>query len=243
MRNYKVEGIIIKRKNFGEADRLITVFSKEKGKLRLVAKGSRRPLSKMAGHLGQMSHVHLVIAKGRNLDIITSATTLESYDNKNLSEISEMFSLSEIIDKFLPEHDPSPKVYELIKEILPYLAESLALAYFKLNFLKETGFAPQLFECVRCSGEINDKQNGFDIDEGGIVCHNCNEELTSVNNDMIKLMRLAIEKDWQFIRKLGVKEPIEEQLNLIATQMLTHKISDNLKSERFIDELKGLQTV
>src|SRR5512143_2148764 len=78
-RLYRVQAVIIKRTDVGEADRLLTLFTAERGKLRVIAKGARKPSSHKSGHVELFNHVNLLIAKGRNLDLITQAETLDSY--------------------------------------------------------------------------------------------------------------------------------------------------------------------
>ena len=78
-RVYKTEGIVLRHGDMGEADRLITLFTPYRGKLRAVAKGARRPTSKLAGHIEQFTHTNVLIARGRSLDLITQAQSLHSF--------------------------------------------------------------------------------------------------------------------------------------------------------------------
>src|SRR3990167_2736637 len=98
MPSYKTRGIIIKRSNFSEADRLVTIFSKDRGKIRAIAKGVRRPLSKLGGHIELFCLTNFVIAEGRNLDIISGAEIEKCFFDirSGLDKTSTAFYLGEI---------------------------------------------------------------------------------------------------------------------------------------------------
>ena len=101
-RSYKTEVIVLKRINFGEADRLVTVFSKSHGKQRLVAKGIRKITSRKKGHLELFTQVQLQVAKGKNLDLITEAATVNSFPKlrHNLNRVRIAYLLAELVDQF-----------------------------------------------------------------------------------------------------------------------------------------------
>lgn len=119
-RSYKAEGIVLKRINFGEKDRLITVFTKNLGKVTLVAKGIRNIQSKKAPHLELFTHVSYFLATGRNLDIVTEAYTLESFPNlrKHLEKVAYAYSIIEVLDRLCAERQEHKTIYGLLLETL-----------------------------------------------------------------------------------------------------------------------------
>jgi DNA repair protein RecO (recombination protein O) len=149
-RTYKTEGIIIKRINFSEADRLLTVFSKHHGKLRLVAKGIRRLTSRKKGHLELFNQVCLFIAKGKNLDLITEAETINNFSRlrKNLPQVQTAFLFCELADRLTAENQSHPQVYQLLFDCLHKLSLATPQAlppdnliiYFEKNLLQLLGF-------------------------------------------------------------------------------------------------------
>src|SRR5512132_2963742 len=78
-RLYRCEAIVLGRMDLGEADRILTLYSREHGKLRAIAKGARRPLSRLGPHLEYFTHAHLMLARGRELDVVTSAETEDAH--------------------------------------------------------------------------------------------------------------------------------------------------------------------
>src|SRR2546421_12314910 len=119
-RSYPIEAIVLKRTDIGEADRILTLFTPNRGKMRAVAKGIRRPISKKAGHLELLNRSQLQVALGRNLDIITQAEGRENFLQLR-SELWHMtcgFYLAELVDRFIEEHTQHPEVYNLMLEML-----------------------------------------------------------------------------------------------------------------------------
>jgi DNA repair protein RecO (recombination protein O) len=144
--SYKVEAIVLKRVNVGEADRLVTVYSKQDGKLRLVARGIRRLNSRKKGHLELFNRVKLEIAKGKSLDLITEAQTVEGFANlrKNLNRVRIAYLLAELVDKLTPENQEHEAVYDLLGDALVKLngdnANGNLIAEFETRLLELLGF-------------------------------------------------------------------------------------------------------
>src|SRR5258706_13992290 len=122
-RSYSTEAIILKRTDLGEADRIVTLFTPSKGKYHAIAKGTRRPVSKLAGHLELLSRSQLQMALGRNLDIITQAEGRENFLHLR-GELWHMtcgFYLAELVDRFVEDSTPHREIYVLLLVILLYL--------------------------------------------------------------------------------------------------------------------------
>lgn len=145
MASYKTEGIILKRIDYGEADRILTIYSKHYGKIRALAKGVRKLTSRKAGALELFNHVSLFIAKGKNLDLITEVELVNSSKRwrKNLVRVGVAYYFCELIDKLTPEGQVNREVFELLRRSLVELGEK-DLKPLVLNFqeklLKELGF-------------------------------------------------------------------------------------------------------
>jgi DNA repair protein RecO (recombination protein O) len=126
MKSYSIEGIIIKRTDAGEADKFITFFSKDKGKITLKAKGVRKLSSKRAGSLELFNRAKISAVAGRGqLDTLTEVQLLESYSQwrKHLGRVNLAYQLCEVVDKLLPDHQPHPKVYDILSLSLSQISE------------------------------------------------------------------------------------------------------------------------
>lgn len=117
-RIYKTEAIILKRKTIGETDRILTLFSKQYGKIKVIAKGIRRTSSKRSPHLELFNHVDLVLHKGKIWDSITDVNTIEIFQGlrKHLSRISIAYYLCELIDRLLPEKQEHTDIFSFLIE-------------------------------------------------------------------------------------------------------------------------------
>lgn len=145
MRNFKTEGIILKRKNFGEADRILTVFTKKHGKIKVLAKGVRRITSRRGPNVELFNLVTLFIHKGRNFDILTEAQVQNTFPGirKNLELIGLAYHVCELIDGLCPEHQLHSKVFDLLVKTLTELENNL-IHEFEVELLIELGFLPPL---------------------------------------------------------------------------------------------------
>ena len=125
-RTYTAEAIIIKRLNLNEADRLLTIFAKNYGKKKIMAKGIRRLTSRKKGHLELFNQARLFIAKGKNIDIVTEAKTINNFSNlrKNLSSVRIAYLFAELIDQLTAEEQENNQVYNLLLDNLSQLNQT-----------------------------------------------------------------------------------------------------------------------
>jgi len=117
-KTYKTEGIILKRTNYGEADRILTIFTKHYGKIRVMAKGVRKLSSRKAGSLELFNQSLLFLVKGKNMDLITEAEVVNLFKNwrKDLNKVALAYYFCELVDKLTPDNQPHPLVFELLRQ-------------------------------------------------------------------------------------------------------------------------------
>jgi DNA repair protein RecO (recombination protein O) len=198
-RVYATEAIPLKRMDFGEADRIITLFTPALGKIRVIARGVRRSTSRMAGHLELFTHAHLMLARGRELDVATQASTVESFRGvrEDLTKSSQAYHLAELVDLFLQDRDENRAVFLLLRDALEALSGSaivpeLVARHFELQLLSAVGFRPQLYSCLACETPIQAEANAYSVPLGGVLCPECaTHEPTarSIATDTLKLLR------------------------------------------------------
>ncbi|MEK7595158.1 MAG: DNA repair protein RecO [Patescibacteria group bacterium] len=200
MRSTKVEGIILKYKNYDEASRLFTLFTKERGKIKAVAKGVRRITSKRSGSLDLMSHVRVSLVETRGLPLITEVALVDSFDalKGNLKDFSLSFSVLEILDKFFEEEDLNEEAFMLTLGLLRRagrltgLKRELSLAYFQFKLLALLGLDPITSFCVKCMKDIDGHSEKvvFNPSEGGVECPYCSGGVKGLSllNGTLKLI-------------------------------------------------------
>lgn len=144
MKSYRIEGIVIRRKNFSEADRILTLFTKNHGKVKILAKGVRRITSRRAPNIELFNQVELSVHRGRTFDILTEAQVLNTFPQirKKLDLVGLAFHICEIVDGLCPEKDSHPKVYDLMLSVFNQLNTGLVHSFEK-DLLTELGYLPK----------------------------------------------------------------------------------------------------
>jgi DNA repair protein RecO (recombination protein O) len=245
-RLYRVHGIVLRRMDLGEADRIITLFTAERGKLRIVAKGSRRPSSKLAGHLEPFCSTRLLVARTRGLDIISQAETIEHFSALRLNEtaIATAGYLAELIDALLPEDQPHDPVYELTFAALRLLNEGndsrLVMHIFEMGLLRQLGYRPELMRCVTCGAEIEPQPNGFALD-GGVICPNClrvRPDARELSVNALKMLRAIDRGDIQRLFSLRVPPAIWAEVGDLLAGYITRVTGRESSARRVMESLR-----
>jgi DNA repair protein RecO (recombination protein O) len=178
-RAYKARGIVLRGRNLGEADRIVTLFTIERGKIDAVAKGIRRPKSHLAGRLEFANELFLGMHRGRNLDVITSAEIARA-NWTNLVE-PERFATAnivvELVDAFSEPDLAMDDVYALLRNALAAIATSAEpltlLPRFSLRLLDALGLAPPTDSCIRCGRVFQGERAWLDEELGGLAGDEC----------------------------------------------------------------------
>lgn len=178
-RLYRTPAIVLNRQDFGEADRILTLFTPELGKLRVIAKGVRKITSRKGGHVELFTYSNLLIAKGRNLDIVTQAETIMPFRalREDLLRISYAYYIAELVNQFTKEGDANRSLFDQLLATLQTLSATndlqRAARQFELRLLDAVGYRPQLSHCVQCYNEIEPVDNFFGVEAGGVLCPTC----------------------------------------------------------------------
>ena len=149
MRTYSDEGIVLARRNFGEADRILSIYSKNHGRVSTIAKGIRRTTSKKRGHLEVFSYIRFQMAEGYGIGILTEVETINSFEKirKDLKRVSLAYFFTEVIGKITHERERNDGIFELLLNYLEKLQFETSLRSFRFDFICElltiTGFWPK----------------------------------------------------------------------------------------------------
>jgi DNA repair protein RecO (recombination protein O) len=191
---YKDEGVVLKTIKLGEADRIVTLFTRENGKVRAVAKGIRKTKSRFGGRLEPFTRVQLLIYRGRSLDTITQADILDSFDHvrRDYRSLTSASAMAEIVEKITPEREGAFNTYAVLIGGLKALAENKGdsvLPAFLIKLLSVTGYNPELQACAGCGDQTF--LGGFSPALGGAVCESCwteDQNALGIPADRIELM-------------------------------------------------------
>lgn len=177
-RSYKACAVILRGRTYGEADRILTLFTKERGKIDAIAKGARRTKSHLAGRLEFGNEVLLGMHRGRNLDVVVSADTIEAHWQQLVQP--ERFAAAnivlELIDAFCEPDLAQPEIYALLCAALRAIGQSddplTFLPRFSMRLLDALGLSPPVDTCVRCGKSLSDSAF-LDAEQGGFACAAC----------------------------------------------------------------------
>ncbi len=246
-RTYQTEAIVLRRSDFGEADRLLTVFTPERGKLRLIAKGARKPTSRKSGHVELFSHGRFLVAMGRDLDIITQAETLEAFLplRQDLLRTTYACYVAELADAFTAERDENRPLFNLIRDALGWLCttDDLALAarYYEIHLLALVGFQPQLFLCGGCREPLQPVVNYLSAAEGSVFCPKCGHDrvgTAELSLNALKVLRFLQTRDWATCRLLRLSPAGHAEVERTMNHYITYHLERRLKSVDFIHRLR-----
>ncbi|NJC95489.1 MAG: DNA repair protein RecO [Anaerolineales bacterium] len=202
-RSFRVDAVVLRHSEYGEADRLLTLYTRQLGKTRAIAKGARKIASRKAGHIEPFTHVKLQLSKGRDMFILTQADTVDAYLplRDDLILTSHASYVVELLDRFSYEDETeNPALFRLLTETLarlasitdassPLSATWLVIRYYEMRLLDHLGFRPQLFECANCGREIKPEDQFFSFSAGGVICPRCGQGLPNLHSISVDTLR------------------------------------------------------
>lgn len=248
-RLYRSRAIVLKRRDYGEADRLLTVFTPERGKLTLLAKGVRKTTSRKAGHVELFTLSTFLVARGRTWDLVTQAEIIEPFLGlrQDLLRTSYAHYVAELVDSFTQEQDSHPRLYRLLQETLDRLASvdsgklALAVRYFEIHLLALAGYQPQLFYCVACQDRLEPVTNYFSYADGGVLCPRHGEGRLGSEPlplPLFKTLRFLQTRDWATVSRLRLSEGLQAELERLLQGYIVYHLERALRSTRFIRLLR-----
>lgn len=246
--SYRVEAIVLRHADWGEADRILTLYTREGAKLRVVAKGARRIRSRKAGHLEPFTRVSLQLAKSHTMPIVTQAETLEAYLalRDDLLRTATASTVIELLDRFSYESETEvPAVYTLLADTLSRIADLsdpwTAVRYYELQLLDLLGYRPQLKECANCRAEVQPINQYFSIAQGGVLCPNCGLNLPGsypVGMEALKTLRHFQRSSYPQAVKWNPGPDIREEVESLLQRYITYLLERELNSPGFLKHLK-----
>ncbi len=250
-RTYRAEAIVLKGLDLGEADRVVTLYTRHFGKVRAIAKGARRPTSRLAGHVEPLAHATFLIAKGRELDVITQAETRAAYRalREDLLSTAAGWYLAELVDRFTVERHPSAPTFELFATALRHLdlgtyAPGLVCRWFDLHLLDRAGFRPELGRCVLCDRALEETAHLFSPAAGGVVCRSCRAlaegSLGILTVRGLKALRYLLRSEFAEAALLRIDAALAVELERHLRGFLQHVLDREVNAARLLDDVRAL---
>lgn len=244
--SWRTEGIVLRVRNLGEADRLVTMYTKEKGKLNTTARGARRIRNRLLSPSQVFTHGRYMIFPGKGLHNLSQADIINSNQilRDDLEKFAQASYVTELLDKLTLEEEPSEVIFHLLAGTLSLGAVgrfSMAVRIFEVRLMKELGYEPELYQCLNCRATLHD--NLFFSEQGGAVCSNCRNSFPgslSLTNGTWELMKKFLE--WNLSR-IGILHPAEnniEEMRRLMRPYLDYRLEYPLKSLDFLETLQAI---
>ena len=246
-RTYHCEALTLKHAPIGEADLLLTLFTKEMGKLRAVAKGARRSSSKLVGHLEPLTQIRISLAHGRGLDYVTQAQVIGNFGplKDDLQAITKGFYLAELVDGFGSEAHPNQPLYELAVATLHHIGQDhdseLVLRFFELRLLQVSGFMPELYRCVECGQHLVPERHRFSPNLGGVLCLDCHPtdaHVRPLTLRALKVLRLLDRSPLTQVPSLQISNALARELKTLLGITVEYWLDKRVQSNLIMEQLQ-----
>lgn len=238
---YRDEAIVLRTQRLGEADRIVTLLTKQHGQLRAVAKGVRKTTSRLGARVEPFSHVDLLLATGKNLEIISQVESINAYGAQLAADYPRWTAgqaMLETAEKLTAEtNEPALQQYLLLLGGLRSLVTAehdpgLILDAFILRSLSVAGYAPSFADCAHC-GESG-PHRAFSPSAGGMVCSSCRPiGSASPRPETVELMAALLSGDWAVAD--AALMPSRNESRSLTAAYLTWQIDRQLRSLRLVE--------
>jgi DNA repair protein RecO (recombination protein O) len=246
-RSFRVEAVVLRHSDWGEADRLLWLFTREQGKVRAVAKGVRKLRSRKAGHLEPLTHVNLLLARGREMPIVTQAETVQPFTplREDLKLWEYACHVVELLDRFTYEEGENRPLYRLLVDTLGRLSSEpeseLVLHYYEVRLLDLLGYRPQLFHCAHCGKEIQAEDQFFSPQHGGVLCPACGREVQGarpITLQALKYLRHFQRSSYGEAKRARIPHGVMREIEGLMEYYLTYLLERGLNTLAFIRRMR-----
>jgi len=246
--SHRMEAVVLRHQDWGEADRLLWMYTRQQGKVRALAKGVRKMRSRKAGHLEPFTRVQLLLAEGRDLFIITQAEAVEHYLSlrADLVRIGYAAYVVELLDRFTYEEGDTPGLFRLLVDTLGRLDAApdpaFAVRYYEIHMLDLVGFRPHLFHCAACGEAIQAEDQYFSAEQGGVLCPSCGLEMGGVQPISIQALRLLRHlqrSDYTEAHRLSLSPQVDREVEQLMQHYITYLLERSLNTPAFLRRVRS----
>ncbi len=225
---------------------MVTLFTKERGKLRAIARGARRTSSKLLGHFEPLTQVRLSLAQGRNLDYVTQAQVIESFSDLkgDLNAVTKGLYLAELVDGFGSEAISNQPLYQLAVEVLKSIEQDpeseWPLRFFEVQLLRVSGFMPELYQCVECRRPLSPGNHRFSPTLGGVLCLDCQParaQVRPLSLRVLKVLRLLHRGPLSRAMSLKADSALAYELKSVLSNTVSYWLDKEIRSNSFLEQL------
>ncbi len=249
-RSLRTEAVVLRHTDWGEADRLLWLFTREQGKVRIIAKGVRKLRSRKAGHLEPFIHSNLLLAYGREMWIVTQAETISAFIplRENLVRLGYASYVIELLDRFTYEEGENKPLFRLLVDTLSRLSSEadpvFAVRYYEIRLLDLVGYRPQLFNCVSCNSPIQPEDQYFSASQGGILCPRCGAggaEGRPISVGALRLLRHIQRSSYAEAKRLRLSDEVDREVEALMQHYFTYFLERGLNTPAFLKRVRRIE--
>jgi DNA repair protein RecO (recombination protein O) len=261
MSSYNTTAIVIRRLNYSETDKILTLYSRDRGRFSAIAKGARKTVSRLSGATELLTCTQFNLATGRSMDVVTQTEVRESFTHmrSDLSRLAHGLYLADLVDHAVEDHEPNPVLFDLLMAGLFLVQRApspeIAARWFDLQMLQDLGYQPNLFRCAACHCDIvaspdDDYKNmryALSASQGSVLCAaharpgviDDHSALTSSALFLLQSLDRIQPEDGNLVAHVVVPSGNSlDQANLALRRYLRYRLERELKSLAFLDSLR-----
>lgn len=247
VRLHKAEAIVLKRHDYGEADRILTVFTRERGKITVIAKGVRRIASRKAGHIELFTHAAMLLAEGRSMDVLTQVEMIDAFAalRDDLVRTTYAYLMAEIVDRFEHDGHVNAPAFDLLRDSLAALGAAddpaVVARWFELRYLDQLGYRPHFFDCAVCATPLEPGDATFSPDAGGVVCAACRSAVADglpLDDAAFRVLRFLQSRELALARQVVLQPATRGQVEQVMQAFVRHHLERDLRSNDFLTGLR-----
>lgn len=248
-----VQGIVIGQKGIRDADIFVSLYTKERGRMELLARGARKINSKLKSHIEPLNHIEVMVAVGRNSQRLATGYSLHTWPEirKDFNKTVLALTLIEVAEGLIELDEPDERIYGLFISWLNFLENCILpaseakwfllarLAAWQLLFY--LGYGPEVFICVKCHDKIIPSNHFFSIESGGLICSKCRqiESDKQVSLSTVKVLRYFLGSNdlnrvFKDISRMKIDDKIMSELNQLTQDFVEYTLGKPLKVQRLL---------
>lgn len=242
MKLYKADAIVLRSRDCGEGNRILVLYAREYGKLRVMAHGVAKPSSRKRGAVQLFSRTQFLIHRGRELDTVSQCEVVEMFPalREDLGSISRASYMAELVDAFTPEEEPNVPLFLLLLTTLRLLAvkdPELLTRAFEIRAIGLLGYSPVLDNCTVCGTKLLQGPLSFSPAMGGVLCGACSladPEASLCNRGQLEVLKILANWDLTRLHQLKVGDATRKQLQKLLQNYIRYHLEGELKSTAFL---------
>jgi len=248
-RRYTTDAIVLSRFDYGEADRIMTLITPGLGKLKAIAKGIRRPTSRIGGSLEPFAELQVALARGRTFEVVTQVSVGHAWLNlrDSLESAATAWYLAELADRSLEERHAAEPLYLLLRHAYGLLDAGMApgrvARWYEMHLADELGMRPEVDRCAECDRMLEAVGRFRWVPQlGGVVCDRCpgpSHDRAGLSLEGLKLLKAYQRLDIEAIAALRLADSAEREVEAALREFIRHALERDARSLSFLDEIRS----